>query len=65
MLSNGQKLKGINYSTGEDFSESVRKAQKNLVAFARTKSEPFSLWYRTLFLSKKGYTFNKTSQSVT
>lgn len=64
ILSNGRKLKGTNYSIGEDFSESVRKARKHLVEFARTKSEPFSLRYKTLFLGKKRYVFNETSQTV-
>nr|XP_037275470.1 uncharacterized protein LOC119168169 [Rhipicephalus microplus] len=64
ILSNGRKLNGTKYSIGEDFSESVRKARKHLVEFARTKFEPFSVRYKTLFLGKKRYVFNGNSQTV-
>ncbi|XP_040068339.3 uncharacterized protein LOC115324279 [Ixodes scapularis] len=64
ILSNGRKLKGTNFSMGEDFSRSVRNARKHLLAFARSKSAPFSLRYKTLLIGSKRYVFDESCQSV-
>ncbi|XP_042145362.1 uncharacterized protein LOC121835330, partial [Ixodes scapularis] len=64
ILSNDRKLKGTNFSMGEDFSRSVRNARKHLLAFARSKSAPFSLRYKTLLIGSKRYVFDESCQSV-
>ncbi|XP_042143950.1 uncharacterized protein LOC121834265, partial [Ixodes scapularis] len=64
ILSNGPKLKGTNYSIGEDFSRPVRNARRHLVAFAKTKSAAFSLRYKTLFIGSKRYIFYEATKTV-
>ncbi|CAN7945762.1 unnamed protein product, partial [Ixodes hexagonus] len=64
ILSNGPKLKGTNYSIGEDFSRPVRNARRHLVAFAKTKSVAFSLRYKTLFIGSKRYIFDEATETV-
>lgn len=64
ILSNGKKLKGTTYAIGQDFSRSVQNARKHLIAFARSKSTPFSCPYKTLFLGSKRYVFDEMSQTV-
>ncbi|XP_075531550.1 uncharacterized protein LOC142564435 [Dermacentor variabilis] len=64
ILSNGRKLKGTDYSVGEDFSRPVRDARKHLVRFAKTKNTKFSLRYKTLFIGPKQYAFDESSQTV-
>ncbi|XP_077506914.1 uncharacterized protein LOC144116110 [Amblyomma americanum] len=64
ILSNGPKLKNTDFSIGEDFSRPVRNARKHLVAFARTKSGPFSLRYKTLHMGPKRYMFDQDTQTV-
>lgn len=58
ILSNGLKLKGTNFSIGEDFTHPVRIARKELVAFARSKSVPFSLRFQTLHIGSKRYIYD-------
>ncbi|XP_075526332.1 uncharacterized protein LOC142558055 [Dermacentor variabilis] len=64
ILSSGRKLKGTPYSVGEDFSRKVQNARSHLVKFARQKSVPFSLRYKTLHIGSKRYLFNETSRTV-
>ncbi|XP_077494384.1 uncharacterized protein LOC144105045 [Amblyomma americanum] len=64
ILSLGNKLKGTNYSIGEDFSLPVRNARKHLVAFAKSVSDKFSLRFKTLHIGPKRYIFDESSQRV-
>ncbi|XP_049512298.1 uncharacterized protein LOC125940304 [Dermacentor silvarum] len=64
VLSNGRKLKGTDLSMGEDFSPAVRNARKQLVSFAKAKSVPFSLRFKTLLIGSKRYVFDDASQTV-
>ncbi|XP_050043438.2 uncharacterized protein [Dermacentor andersoni] len=64
VLSNGRKLKGTDLSMGEDFSPAVREARRKLVSFAKAKSVPFSLRFKTLFIGSKRYVYDDTSQTV-
>ncbi|XP_050023709.2 uncharacterized protein [Dermacentor andersoni] len=64
ILSNGPKLKGTNFSIGEDFTRPVRTARKQLIAFARSKSVPFSLRYKTLHIGAQRYIFDTASGTV-
>ncbi|XP_037529259.2 uncharacterized protein LOC119406597 [Rhipicephalus sanguineus] len=64
ILSNGRKLRGTTYSIGEDFSRRVQNARRQLVEFARQKSSPFSLRYKTLHIGSKRYSFNETTKTV-
>lgn len=58
ILSNGRKLKGTNFSVGEDFTYPVRIARKELLAFARSKSVAFSLRFQTLHMGSKRYIYD-------
>ncbi|XP_037582552.2 uncharacterized protein LOC119466134 [Dermacentor silvarum] len=64
LLSNGPKLKGSNFSVGEDFSQPIRFARKRLIAFARSKSAPFSLRFNTLHIGTRRYVFDHSTESV-
>ncbi|XP_075547628.1 uncharacterized protein LOC142582112 [Dermacentor variabilis] len=64
VLSSARKLKGTNYSIGEDFSRAVRIARSQLVAFARKQSAPFNLRYKTLHIGPKRYVFDSVSETV-
>ncbi|XP_050023164.1 uncharacterized protein [Dermacentor andersoni] len=64
VLSSARKLKGTNYSIGEDFSRAVRIARSQLVAFARKQSAPFNLRYKTLHIGQKRYVFDSVSETV-
>ncbi|XP_077504954.1 uncharacterized protein LOC144114839 [Amblyomma americanum] len=64
ILSKGSKFKGTDYSVGEDFSRRVQNCRKHLVAFARAKSVPFSLRFKTLHIGPKRYVFDELSESV-
>ncbi|XP_077513342.1 uncharacterized protein LOC144124483 [Amblyomma americanum] len=64
ILSKGSKIKGTDYSVGEDFSRRVQNCRKHLVAFARAKSVPFSLRFKTLHIGPKSYVFDELSESV-
>ncbi|XP_077551219.1 uncharacterized protein LOC144164831 [Haemaphysalis longicornis] len=63
-LSNAKKLKGTDFSIGEDYSLSVRTARRHLVAFAKQKSEKFQIRFKTLHMGSKRYIFDHASQSV-
>lgn len=64
VLSNGRKLKGTDLSVGEEFSPAVRNARRQLLSFAKPKSVPFSLRFKTLFIGSKRYVFDDASQTV-
>ncbi|XP_037502608.2 uncharacterized protein LOC119377056 [Rhipicephalus sanguineus] len=64
ILSNGPKLKGTNLSIGEDFTRPVRTARKQLVTFARSKSVPFSLRFKTLHIGDQRYIFDSAAGIV-
>ncbi|XP_072142129.1 uncharacterized protein [Dermacentor andersoni] len=64
ILSKGSKFKGTDYSVGEDFSRRVQNCRKHLVAFARAKSVPFSLRFKTLHIRPERYVFDELSESV-
>lgn len=64
ILSNGPKLKGTNLSIGEDFTRPVRTARKQLVTFARRKSVPFSLRFKTLHIGDQRYIFDSAAGIV-
>ncbi|XP_037561568.2 uncharacterized protein LOC119440760 [Dermacentor silvarum] len=64
VLSNGRNFKGTDFSVAEDFSPAVRNARKHLVAFAKAKSVPFSLRFKTLFIGSKRYVYDEASQTI-
>ncbi|XP_077528021.1 uncharacterized protein LOC144139597 [Haemaphysalis longicornis] len=64
VLGNGPQLKDTDFSIGEDFSPLVRNARKHLLAFAKEKSGPFLLRYKTLFMGSKRYIFDDTTGTV-
>ncbi|XP_049516647.1 uncharacterized protein LOC125942507 [Dermacentor silvarum] len=64
ILSKGPKFKGTDYSVGEDFSRRVQNCRKQLVAFARAKSVPFSLRFKTLHIGPKRYVFDEIAACV-
>ncbi|XP_077491437.1 uncharacterized protein LOC144102044 [Amblyomma americanum] len=64
ILANGRKFKNTDYSVGEDFSRRVRNVRKHLVTFAKSKTNRFSLRYKTLFIGSRRYIFDEPSQSV-
>ncbi|XP_077508998.1 uncharacterized protein LOC144120461 [Amblyomma americanum] len=64
ILANGRKFKDTDYSVGEDFSRRVRNVRKHLVTFAKSKTNRFSLRYKTLFIGSRRYIFDEPSQSV-
>ncbi|XP_075737251.1 uncharacterized protein LOC142814728 [Rhipicephalus microplus] len=64
LLSNGRKLKNTNYSIGEDFSRPVQYARKQLLAFAKARSDKFSLRFKTLHVGSKRYIFDASSHMV-
>ncbi|XP_037574056.2 uncharacterized protein LOC119456399 [Dermacentor silvarum] len=64
VLSNGRKFKGTSFSVGEDFSRSVQNARRHLVTFAKSKSLPFSLRFKTLHMGHKRYVYDEQTQSV-
>uniref|UniRef100_L7LZ78 Uncharacterized protein n=1 Tax=Rhipicephalus pulchellus TaxID=72859 RepID=L7LZ78_RHIPC len=64
LLSNGRKLKNTTYSIGEDFSRPVQHARKQLLAFAKTKSDKYSLRFKTLHIGSKRYIFDPSSNTV-
>ncbi|XP_075730283.1 uncharacterized protein LOC142772067 [Rhipicephalus microplus] len=64
VLAKGPQLKHTNFSIGEDFSHRVRNARKHLLAFAKVKSGPFLLRYKTLFMGSKRYVFNEATENV-
>lgn len=64
VLTNARKLKGTNFSIGEDFSLSVRNARRHLVSFAKQQSGKFQINFKTLHMGSKRYVFDQTSQKV-
>ncbi|XP_075722691.1 uncharacterized protein LOC142765500 [Rhipicephalus microplus] len=64
ILSNGRKFKGTTFSVGEDFSRRVQNVRRQLIAFAKTKSLPFSITYKTLLMGHKRYVYDEQSQTV-
>lgn len=64
VLSKGRNFKGTDFSVAEDFSPAVRNARKHLVAFAKDKSAPYSLRFKTLFMGPKRYVYDEASQTV-
>uniref|UniRef100_L7LVD0 Putative tick transposon n=1 Tax=Rhipicephalus pulchellus TaxID=72859 RepID=L7LVD0_RHIPC len=64
ILTNARKLKGTTYSIGEDFSRRVQSARRHLIAFAKSKSVPFSLRYKTLHIGSQRFFYDEASQSV-
>ncbi|XP_075544229.1 uncharacterized protein LOC142578662 [Dermacentor variabilis] len=64
VLANGSKLKNTHFSIGEDFSPLVRNARKHLLAFAKEKSGPFLLRYKTLFMGSKRYVFDNATETI-
>lgn len=64
LLSNGPKFKGSNFSVGEDFSQPTRTARKHLITFAKSKSAPYSLRFKTLHIGAKRYVFDHSTDSV-
>ncbi|XP_037523675.1 uncharacterized protein LOC119400808 [Rhipicephalus sanguineus] len=64
ILSNGRKFKGTTFSVGEDFSRPVQNICRHLIAFAKAKSLPFSINYKTLLMGHKRYVYDEQSQTV-
>ncbi|XP_075534295.1 uncharacterized protein LOC142568083 [Dermacentor variabilis] len=64
ILSNGRKFKGTSFSVGEDFSRPVQNARRHLITFAKSKSLPFSLRFKTLHMGHKCYVYDEQTQSV-
>ncbi|XP_037512256.1 uncharacterized protein LOC119389039 [Rhipicephalus sanguineus] len=64
LLSNSRKLKNTNYSIGEDFSRPVQHARKQVLAFAKARSEKYSLRFKTLHIGSKRYIFDASSHTV-
>lgn len=64
ILANARKLKGTADSIGEDFSKQTQTARKHLITFAKSKSVPFSLRYRTLHFGPKRFFFDDSSQTA-
>ncbi|XP_075526835.1 uncharacterized protein LOC142558588 [Dermacentor variabilis] len=62
VLSNGPKFKGTNFSVGEDFTRPVQLARRHLLSFAKSKSAPYSLRFKTLFMGNKRYVFDERTQ---
>lgn len=64
ILSSARKLKGTNFSIGEDFSFSTRLARRKLIAFARELNKPFKLVVDKLHIDKKTYLYDTTTETV-
>ncbi|XP_065281208.2 uncharacterized protein [Dermacentor albipictus] len=64
ILSNGRKFKGTSFSVGEDFTCSVQSARGHLITYAKSKSLPFSLRFKTLYMGHTRYVYNEQTQSV-
>ncbi|XP_077484391.1 uncharacterized protein LOC144094321 [Amblyomma americanum] len=64
ILKNARKLKDTDYSIGEDFSHSVRKARKHLLRFAKETSDKYALRFKTLYIGPKQYIFDDLTETV-
>uniref|UniRef100_L7LY12 Tick transposon n=1 Tax=Rhipicephalus pulchellus TaxID=72859 RepID=L7LY12_RHIPC len=64
VLSNGRKFKGTGFSVGEDFTRNIQIARRHLIAFAKSKSAPYSLRFKTLFMGNKRYVYDDRTKSV-
>lgn len=64
ILGSAHKLKGTDFSIGEDFSFSTRLARRKLIAFARELNKPFKLAVDKLHIDKKTYFYDTTTETV-